>query len=355
MKRLFLLTIMVATVFIFSGCKNDEEETIRPVEYIEVHKGGEIVKKPFFGYLKSSSLTDLSFQIEGALKKIYVNEGQTVRKGQIIAELDAPLYQIQVHEAKYNLSDAIIKYENAKSYYDRIKKLHAAGGISDNDMDNARTKMESAGYQIQVAQERLSYSSRRSGYDRIEAPTDGIILSKTATEQQYLTPGTSVVKFQSTGDIDAYIFVSQNYINRLSPGQKAKVKIDAIKDTEFDAYIKEMSATSLESLSYRVKLKLIDQSADFKDGMSASAVFQIIPFHASKIKIPVNSVLKEGNSNIVYTITDANNGIGTIKKNNVELGELEGDYINVIYGINDGDFVITKGVSEVQEGQKVKF
>ena len=141
MKRLFTLTIISIFILLATGCTiNKTQEIIRPVQYTIVHSGSNIADKIFFGYLKSSSLTDLSFQIEGTLKKVYVNEGQTVTKGQIIAELDAPLYHIQVQEAQYALSDAIIQYQNAKSYYDRIKKLHAAGGISDNDTDNARTK-----------------------------------------------------------------------------------------------------------------------------------------------------------------------------------------------------------------------
>ena len=94
MKKLFFLTIL--SILLFSGCTIKSQETIRPVEYTIVQSGTDITNKTFFGYLKSSSLTDLSFQIEGTLKKILVNEGQSVKKGQIIAELDAPLYNIQV-------------------------------------------------------------------------------------------------------------------------------------------------------------------------------------------------------------------------------------------------------------------
>ena len=356
MKRLFTLTIISIFILLATGCTiNKTQEIIRPVQYTIVHSGSNIADKIFFGYLKSSSLTDLSFQIEGTLKKVYVNEGQTVTKGQIIAELDAPLYHIQVQEAQYALSDAIIQYQNAKSYYDRIKKLHAAGGISDNDTDNARTKMESANYQIQIAREKLNYMIHRSGYERIYAPTNGIILSKVASEQQYLNPGSTVVQFQGSEDVEAYVFVSQNYINKISHGQKAKVKVDAIKNKVFDAQVKEISQKSLEQLSYRVKLKIFNQTPNLKDGMSASANFEISGSEKNQILIPVNSLIKEGDKNIVFTITERNNNLGTIKKNFVETGELNGDRIVIKNGLNDGDYVVTRGVSEVQEGQRVKY
>lgn len=355
MKKLFIVTILSAFLVFLSGCNAKNEQTIRPVEYIIVQSGTDITNKTFFGYLKSSSLTDLSFQIEGTLKKILVNEGQNVKKGQIIAELDAPLYNIQVQEAKYALSDAIIQYQNAKNYYERIKKLHAAGGISDNDLDNAKTKMESSNAQIQIAREKLNYMSHRLGYERIYAPTDGIILSKAVSEQQYLSPGTTVVQFQGNSDVEAFIFISQNYINKIWRGQKAKVKVDAIKNMVFNAYVKEMSETSLERLSYRVKLKIVNQSPMLKDGMSASAVFEIEPEDKTQIFIPINSIIKEGGNDIVYTIVNRQNGIGEIKKNIITTGDLNNDKINIKSGINNGDYVVTRGINEVQEGQKVKY
>lgn len=353
MKKLFFLTIL--SILLFSGCTIKSEQTIRPVEYTIVQNGTDITNKTFFGYLKSSSLTDLSFQIEGTLKKIFVDEGQKVKKGQIIAELDAPLYNIQVQEAKYALSDARIQYQNAKNYYDRIQKLHAAGGISDNDLDNAKTKMESSNAQIQIAQEKLNYMIHRSGYERIYAPTDGIILSKAVSEQQYLSPGTTVVQFQGNSDVEAFIFVSQNYINKIKRGQKAKIRVDAIKNKIFEGYVKEISETSLERLSYRVKLKITNQSPMLKDGMSASAVFEIESEDKTQIYIPINSIIKEGSNDIVYTIINRKDGIGEIKKTIITTGELNNDKINVTSGLNNGDYLVTRGVSEVQEGQKVKY
>lgn len=354
MKKIFIITAFLS-IFIFSGCTNKNEEVIRPVEYIIVQKESDIANKTFFGYLKSASLTDLSFQIEGVLKKIYPLEGQSVKRGQIIALLDAPLYKIQVQEAKYNLSNAQIQYQNAKNYFERIQKLHAAGGISDNDMDNARTKMESANYQIQSARERLNYIAYQAGYEKILAPTDGTLVTKIASEQQYLKPGDVVVKFQSNQDIEAYIYVAQNYINFIKRGQKAKISVDAIKNKSYDSYVKEISETSLEGTSYRVKLKLYGQSPELKDGMSVSAVFKIEENQQSKIYIPINSLLEEDGKKIVFTIENIEESTGTIKKNIVTTGEIKGDNINIISGIKTGDYIVTKGVGEISEGQKVRL
>ena len=244
---------------------------------------------------------------------------------------------------------------NAKSYYDRIKKLHAAGGISDNDADSARTKMESANYQIQIAREKLNYMSHRSGYERIYAPQDGVILSKIASEQQYLNPGSTVVQFQGIDDVEAYIFVSQNYINKIKRGEQAKVRVDAIRDEIFDAIVKEISQTSLEQLTYRVKLKILRQSPKLKDGMSASAVFKIKENADNQILIPINSLVKEGDKNIVYIIVQRQEGIGVIRENAVVTGGLVGDEVIITSGLNIGDWVVTRGVNEVQDGQKVKY
>ncbi len=354
MKKIFVFIGFIC-IFSLCGCIKETQETIRPVEYTIVTCANDITKKTFFGYLKSASLTDLSFQIEGKLKKIFPYEGQKVKAGQLIAQLDAPLYKIQVQEAKYNLSNAVIQYENAKNYFERIQKLHAAGGISDNDMDSAKTKMESANYQIQAARERYNYISYQSGYEKIFAPANGIIVTKLANEQQYLRAGDPVVKFQSNNDIEAFISVPQDYINYLKRGQGAKIKIDAIKDKIFSATIKEISETSLEGLSYRVRLKLDAQNQDLKDGMSASAVFVFEKTPQKKLFVPINSILEENNQKVVYTIENRQENIGTVKKNIVQTGEIEGNNIEITCGIKSGDYLITKGTQEVQEGQRVKF
>ena len=116
-----------------------------------------------------------------------------------------------------------------------------------------------------------------------------------------------------------------------------------------------MSETSLERLSYRVKLKITNQSPMLKDGMSASAVFEIEPEDKTQIYIPINSIIKEGNNDIVYTIINRKDGIGEIKKTIITTGELNNDKINVSSGLNSGDYLVTRGVGEVQEGQKVKY
>ena len=89
--------------------------------------------------------------------------------------------------------------------------------------------------------------------------------------------------------------------------------------------------------------------------MSASAVFEMGINDNKKILIPINSLLEENGEKIVYIITDTNNGTGTVKKSVVKTGQIENDKITIKSGLNDGDMVITKGVSEVQEGLRVKY
>ncbi len=355
MKKILICLIITSIIPLFCACSKKEEEVLRPVEYVPAQSSKSIKNKAFSGYLKSATLTNLSFQIEGYLERIYPSEGAKVKSGQLLAKLDSPLYQIQVQEAQYNLADILVQYQNARNYYQRIKQLNEMGGISDNDTDNAKTKMESVNYQIQVAREKLNYAKERLNYSNLYAPQDGIVLTRVASEKQYVKPGDTIIEFQGIKDIDVYISVSQNYINEIYLNQNAKVRVDAIKDKIFDTKVKEISGTSLGGISYLVKLRPILQSEELKDGMSANAVFEIKEEEKSFIKIPINSILKEGDDNFAYTIEERKENKGIIKKNKVTLGALQGDYIEVISGIEEGQYVVSKGVEEVQEGQKVVF
>ena len=355
MKKFLVLFLFC---FLSGGCifpKSGENAQIRPVETLIIKENNNAQVKEFFGYLKSSSITDLSFQIEGNLETNYVSVGQNVKKGQLLSELDSSLYKIQIQEAKYNLSNSIIKFENAKNYFSRIEKLHKAGGISDNDRDNAKTNMDSAKYQIEIAKEKLEYITKKGGYDKIYAPNDGIILKKFFSSGEYVNSGEPVIKFQELNDIEAIIFVSQNYVNNLSLNQSAKIFVEALNGKMFIGKIKEISPTSLESMSYQVKINLLEQNPAFKDGMSARAIFEIENGNENKIKIPITAILKENDKNIVFCVINAKNNVGEVVKKYVELGEIENNLIEIKSGLKIGEIVIIKGVGLVSEGQKVKI
>lgn len=352
MRKFFACFLVV---FLLCGCNFFINEPLRPVEWQKVSKCQSVFEKEFFGYVKSSSLVDLSFQIEGAIKSVLVKEGQFVKSGQVLATLDSPLYEIEAKEAKYNLDDAIIQYKNAKSYFERIEKLHAAGGISHNDRDSAEVKMNSAKYQIEIARKKLEYQKKRANYDKILAPYDGQVVSKILSEGRYVKAGESVLTFQNNKSAEAVIFVPQNFVNELKVGQEALVLVEA-QNKKYGAKIKEIRPTSLETQSFRVKLIIPSNSPEIKDGMSVSAIFKG-KNKTCAILISTNSIFYENNSAYVFKLLPdkKKENTATVQKTAVKLGEIQNGQIEVLEGLMPNDLIVTKGLDEMAEGKAVKL
>ena len=87
MKKILICLIITSIIPLFCACSKKEEEVLRPVEYVLAQSSKSIKNKAFSGYLKSATLTNLSFQIEGYLERIYPSEGAKVKSGQLLAKL----------------------------------------------------------------------------------------------------------------------------------------------------------------------------------------------------------------------------------------------------------------------------
>ena len=325
MKRLILTLILIlfCTFFLIS-CTKREITEMRFVEYAKIEPKIPDNKKEFFGYIKAGGDMELSFETSGVITKINFTDGDIVYKGQVIAEIDNKILELEERENRAALMDARNQYENAKNYYERIDKLHRVGGISDNDWDKAKTE---------------------------------IILKKVKEENQYTDPGQTVVVFQDNRKSEAKIFVSEKYINNLYTGKEVEIKTD--EDFEGSAKrvakIKSITKTSINEGAYRVTLIFDKKYPELKDGMAIRALVEFTPEANKKvIELPITAVLEDENSSYVWLLENVKNGAAKIKRQNIKALDINNNNI-VVEGLRRNDLVVIKGASEIMDGQRVKI
>lgn len=361
MGRLFLtfILILIASGGLISCAKKEAEASLRFVEYTKITPMVPDNKKEFFGYIKAGGDMELSFETAGVIRKVNFTDGDTVKKGQIIAEIDNKILELEEEESRASLADAYVQYENAKNYYERIDKLHTVGGISDNDWDKARTEMQSRQHQIEIAREQLAASKKRSGYGKLYAPDDGTVLKKLKEPNQYTDPGQPVVLFQDNRKSEAKIFVSEKYINNLYNGKDVEILTDELDDdAPREAKIKSITKTSIDEGAYRVTLVFDKKYPELKDGMAIRALIEFKPEESGDFKkiitVPVNAVLEDENSSYVWLLEDIKNQTGKAKRKNIKALDIRNNHI-VVEGLRRNDLVITRGAGEIMDGQKVKI
>jgi RND family efflux transporter MFP subunit len=359
MKSRFLVLVLASAVF-FSACsieeKKVEQKTIKSVFAIyPKSKDGETTRV-FNALASANNQVKLSFKVKGNIRKLELDIGDEVKKNQLIASLDSAPYELQVSQAKFGLSEATVAMKNAKSNYERVKKLYINQNASTSDIDNAKAQYNSTKAKVNNIQKQLDYIKLQLSYTKLYSPIDGYISSKFVQENENVNAGTPIVLISDKLVDEVQVQVPDVLINKLKVGDSVKVKFTSISNDKFDAKIKEISKfTSPNQKTYQVVLKLENPTKKIKSGMSCEVYFNLLKDLKSVVYlIPAGSVLNDKNGYFVYVL-EKQDDIYQIKRKNVKVGNLTNDGYEIISGIKDKDLVLKAGMSEVFENMEVSL
>ena len=176
--RIILLTALTLPVALLGACSKQEVDTtpvLRPVrtEQVFVTGGGRV--RMFSGVAKSGVESNLSFKVSGTVERVHARVGETVRKGQLLAELDPEDYRLRLQDTEASLAQAKAQERNAMLDYQRVQDLYENRNASKQDLDAARTAHESAGLAVESLENRLELAQRQLDYTRLTAPIAGSI------------------------------------------------------------------------------------------------------------------------------------------------------------------------------------
>ena len=339
--------------FFLVACNNKETE-IPFVQTQIITKKNYNYQKVFNGYLDKLNKTDLSFSYSGIIDKIPVSEGQNVKKGELLAKLKTDEFKLNLQKSKFQLNDSIIKFNRAKSYYERISKLHSAGGISYNDWENAHTDLKTSENKIKILKDEIKLNEQKEEFSKIYAPYDGKIIRIYKDDYQFVNSGDKVFSFEGNLEDDFVVrfFASQNDVLDLSVGDFVWVVLD-VSDKKFKGKIKSISKTSLLNNSFRVSILLLENNPIFLTGMSANIFLDLIL--VDRIFIPISSLINEDDTKFVYLLNKKDENFGFVFKKEVKTGLILKDKIEVLSGLEEFDILIIDGLSQIMDGVLVKF
>lgn len=342
-----ILIIFVIFVFITACTKEAAEEKFY-VKYIKVKPETKIINSIYKGYVSKGGDIYLSFNLSGIINGFYVSEGKKVKKGDIIAKLDTKEYEYNLSKAEFELEDTKNKYKRIKSYYERISKLHDAGGISYNDWEEAGTNLKSAINKIKIAKDAYNIAKEKEAYTKIISPDDGEIIKTFKDNLEYVNAGEKVVLFQKNGLSEAKIFIPQNKINLIKKNQIITLQTDAIKNKTYSGKVKSKVNSSENQGSYVVTISIDNNPLELLDGMSVNV--KLKEKEIKGIFIPVNSIFVEEDKKYVFLLNPEN--MTSVKKE-IMTGEIYGDETEVLKGLDENALLITKGINKLSDNSKV--
>ena len=360
MKNKFLIILLTLSI-LACGKKDDNKknEDIKPVIYKIVGSKENSIKRSYSGSIKSEALSNLSFRISGTINKRIVDLGDTVKKGDILATLDNTEYVLNYEKSLADLAKGQAAFAEAEANYKRSQVLYLENSISKASYDSAIAQYKSAFSIVSALKEALNLSKLKLSYTQLKAPENGTIGQVKSEINQTVNPGTTIFILNSDGERSVEFNVSQSVVGNLKQGQVVDIVISSLNGKQIKGVITNIGTLSTGyGNTYPIKAKITDSnSSDIKVGMIANVTLNTQESEKDIISIPLSSVLTEpNNEKYVYVIKDIVDNIGIPQKQKIEiLSSPTSDGVIVTSGLNNGDYVITKGTTQVIENQKVSL
>jgi multidrug efflux system membrane fusion protein len=296
----------------------------------------------------------MSFRVAGKLIERNVRLGDSVRRGQVIARLDALDAQKQASSAQAALEAAEHRLSFAKQQLDRDQAQFAQNLIAANQLEQTQDTYAAALAGRDQSAAQLVVARNTLQYNTLAADHDGVITSEDADTGQVVSAGQAVYGLAWTGDTDAYLDAAAGDLGRMAIGQPASVTFAALPGRRFEARVREVApAADPQSRTYRVKLTLTEPGAAVRFGMTGDATLSTAAAagDAPAFKVPATAIFHRGGDPAVWVIRSNDS---TLELRPVAVASYRERTATVTGGLSDGDAVVLAGVHTVYAGQHVK-
>ena len=335
---------------IISGCGSDKppEDTTLKVRTITIGEESGTTGAGYAGTIHNKTETNLAFQIGGRVINKFVNVGDVVQAGQVIAQINGSDTSAQVQNAEGAVKAAQSAYELAETNAKRYRELYAQQAISKLQLDQAENQLNATSAQLQQAQASLNLSSNQNSYTNLTAPDTGIITAFNIEAGQVVAAGQSVGTLAAGRDPEAVIALPEQELTKVHVGSPATITFWALPDVTVQGVVREISPVPEPvARTYTVKITLQNPPKEVQLGMTINV--NLSTTDSTNISIPLTALVKDSNgNNAVYIIRDKKAHLVPIKT-----GEFGKNSVIVTSGLAKGDIVITAGTQQLQEGTAV--
>jgi RND family efflux transporter MFP subunit len=282
--------------------------------------------------------TELNFLSEnaGRVTRIYVDEGDRVSKGQLLARIDAEILNTESETAAATLQNAIRDEARYSSSF-------STGGVTQQQLDQARLAVKNARLRLQSSQRRVSDAN-------IKSPINGIVNKRYIEVGAFVTAqGTQLFELVDVSKLKLKVNVNENQVANLNVGDQVQIKTNVFPADNFSGKISFIAAKADNTLNFPLEIEVANNKANkIKAGMYGTAIFKF-PSQAPTITVPRGSFIGSVSSNQIFVLENGN----TAKIRKVITGRILGDQVEILEGLKEGEIAITSGQINLVDGSPV--
>ena len=350
------MAMAATTLLVASGCGKKQEqsqgEIVRPVKTFTLGQVAIQRTMELPGETRAIKEATLAFEVNGRISELPVKEGDVVKEGQLLAQLDP-------RELKASLDSAIADWNAAKAKFERAGKLLERRVISDQEFENEKRE-----YQVSVA--KLDQAKKAFGDTTLKADFDGVVAKIFVKRFENVAAKANVMVLQDTSEIEVAVNIPESRValsrrdlrvEDLNQRAKPLIELTAVPGRQFPARITEVSRTA-DPATRTYEAKAVFTPPDdlhVLPGMTARVIGQVQPEVAGgggATHVPSNALGSDPDGKaFVWRLDPATM---TVSKVPVTIGDASGSRIEVSGELAAGDEIVISGVPQLQPGMKVR-
>ena len=299
------------------------------------------------GVIKGLIDPTVAAEISGKVTKIYVRTGATVKKGELLAELESKDYRFQLNLAEAEIRRLTVKLENQNKVLERNKALVEQNFISPNALDNISSEKNEMFEMLEIAKTNRDIAKSNLEKTKIYAPINGKIQKQLPSIGDFLKIGDGVYQIINNKKVRAHIPYPEQLANKIKPGMDIQLS-SAISQSTITSKIAELKPSiNQESRS----IDVIADISNLPNWQPGSTVNGTIIFRSKKnIGVPEQSIVQRPVGKVVYVVTNKK-----VKANIVETGITQNGYVEILSGIQENDTVAVDGAAFLTDDLSVSI
>ncbi|MCG8392077.1 MAG: efflux RND transporter periplasmic adaptor subunit [Pseudomonadales bacterium] len=287
------------------------------------------------GTARSAQAVVLLAEVPGRVSQILFQQGQQVKKGQVLVSLDD-------RNARAELARSEAEYQRALDDYRRGQQLVERRAISQSEVDTFRTTLEAARASRDAARANLNDHT-------IKAPFAGVVGLRQVDSGAYLQTGDAITTLDSQGQIDVDFQIPERYLAKLAVGLTVQASNEAFPDQSFEGVISHLdSRVNAASRSLTARARLDNPGGRLRSGQFLRISVQLAERQA--LLVPEQAIITQGAQSYVFTVSEDN----TARRHPVTLGGRRDGWVEITSGLTGQPDIIVNGHSRLGSGQPVK-
>lgn len=357
-KRIYELLVAIGMVALLGGCGHsstsegaaqDGGPALR-AQLLSLSEQALPVYATFPGSVASADQVQIASRLTGYVRKLYVHEGQTVKKGELLLSVDPTDVKGGIDQARAAVAKAEAALADAKANFDRYQALYEQHAVPEQQFQQVELGYKVAKGNYAAAQSALQTALSQLNYADVRAPFAGVVVSKFIDAGQLAAPGQPLLTLQSSGHLQVQVQVDGRAFEHLSLGQNVLVTFD---DADFKQHTVQgvvermVDAADPMTHTHTVKIGLPGGSG------AASGDYARVQINLGDqpgIVVPESAVQRRAGIDGVFVVGKD----GTAQFRMVRLGERMGDKVVVLAGLVAGERIVLSASGELYNGVKIK-